>query len=311
MKILKTLLLLALLAVVCAGLNGCAFRRVMRYADAEKYTVGDAVLTGPVENVEIDWLSGSVRIGTHAEDTVLVTEENDRELPDDLRVHWWLDGVTLHIKFSASQARSRIDLGRKELTVTLPERAVLNSLAVNTASAKVSADILRAEDVSINTASGAVDAAAEAAYIRLDSTSGGISLRQSGDTEKLVIRTTSGAVDAQAERVERAELDSTSGGIRVSAGRVDDLSARTTSGAVDIRAAEAPRVGCAVNSTSGSVSLTLPENAGFAARVHTTSGSFHCDFPVRKDGGSYICGSGRCVLDLSTTSGGIRLYEYR
>lgn len=61
MKMLKTLLLLALLAVVCAGLNGCAFRRVMRYADAEKYTVGDAVLTGPVENVEIDWLSGSGR----------------------------------------------------------------------------------------------------------------------------------------------------------------------------------------------------------------------------------------------------------
>ena len=42
-------------------MNGCAFGRVMRYADAEKYTVGDAVLAGPVENVEIDWLCGSGR----------------------------------------------------------------------------------------------------------------------------------------------------------------------------------------------------------------------------------------------------------
>ena len=42
-------------------MNGRAFGRVMRYAGAEKYTVGDAVLTGPVKNVEIDWLSGSGR----------------------------------------------------------------------------------------------------------------------------------------------------------------------------------------------------------------------------------------------------------
>ena len=47
----------------------------------------------------------------------------------------------------------------------------------------------------------------------------------------------------------------------------------------------------------------LPEDADFTASVHSTSGDFESGFALRRDGGCYICGSGRADVRIETTSG--------
>ena len=74
---------------------------------------------------------------------MLLTERTDEGVPDEFRVHWWLDGATLHVKFAASGARmERYGGWRKELTLTLPETLALDDVEIRSASAEISAENL-------------------------------------------------------------------------------------------------------------------------------------------------------------------------
>ena len=298
----------ALAVLTIHGLTGCAARGLNTYPEGEKYSVGDAVFTEPIESIDVEWQSGSVRIATHAEDTVLLTEETGTILTDDLRVHWWQDGATLRVRFTASGARTELlGMHRKELTLTVPETAVFRNVSVDSASARVSADELASDVVSVSTASGAIDAVCEAQHILLDTASGSVSLRQTGFADEVNINTASGGIDARLERVEALHLNSTSGAVSAEADEVNALAVKTTSGRIDCRLHALSSGSAALSSTSGAVALTLPEDAGFLARVRTSSGRFQSDFAMRKDGELYHCGDGSADVDIETTSGSIDL----
>ena len=67
-------------------------------------------------------------------------------MPEELRVHWWLEGSTLHVRFAASGAKQRaFNSWRKELTLTVPETLSLDDIEIRTASATVAAEGLAAE----------------------------------------------------------------------------------------------------------------------------------------------------------------------
>ena len=93
---MKKLVTLLLLCTMAAALCGCSGGMV--YSDAEKYTAGGAELSGAVERLEIDWVSGSVVIRYHDEDTVLIEESTMAAQSAESLVHWWLDGTTLRVK---------------------------------------------------------------------------------------------------------------------------------------------------------------------------------------------------------------------
>ena len=61
-----------------------------------------------IENIEVDWQSGSVSIASHSESTFLLSEKTGDGISDDFRVHWWLEGTTLHVKYAASGASMQL-----------------------------------------------------------------------------------------------------------------------------------------------------------------------------------------------------------
>ncbi|MDO5322721.1 MAG: DUF4097 family beta strand repeat-containing protein [Clostridia bacterium] len=301
---------LAALALAAASmLTGCTDFRTSSYANADRYTAGDAEFTEKIEKIEIDWAGGSVNLVLHSGDTVLLTEAAEEGMPEELRVHWWLEGSTLHVQYAASGAKQRaFNSWRKELTLTVPEALSLDDIEIRTASATVAAEGLTAETLDISTASGSIrlDCAADA--IRLNSASGSVQLTQRDSAAEVCIETASGRIDAALGHVDAAELESASGRIALTAASLDSLSTKTTSGAIRCELEAAPST-CRLRSTSSDVALSLPEDADFTAKVSTTSGDFESDFALKKDGRNYICGSGSAGIEIDTTSGDVSIQK--
>lgn len=298
----KALATVLVLCVICT-LAGCV--KTPSYGNAALYHVGDAVICDAVERLDISWASGSIELGTYDENTILIREETDRTLPDDLRVHWYLDGATLRVQFAASGAFTPLgETGSKKLTVTLPAALWLSAAKVSAASAGVMANALHADDVSVSTASGNMHVQCMAQNIRLSSASGEVWLDQRGESATINVDTASGPIDAAIFRADKAAFKAASGRVLVAAEAIDRLSAETTSGPISCRLSGMPSEG-RFSSTSGSVMLALPEDAGFTARVNTTSGDFTSDFAMKRSGQTYACGNGAATIEVQTTSGDV------
>lgn len=301
------------IALCCLLLAGCGytssrslFGETFHYDHPERYTVGGASLTDPVKHLEIQWLTGHVEIQRSDGDRVEFEETADRQLSDDLTMRWWLDGETLHIKFCNT---GRWDIGnlQKTLTVTLPNDLPLESAKITTLSADIEAPELTVNEIDWSTTSGGMTA-------------------QLLDTEHIDARTISGTMDltsyADAKEV---EADSTSGSISLNLGIVEDLDVGTVSGKVQIAAVKSAQTeldstsgaialylkeasgACKIGSVSGAVTLALPENAQFAVEFKTVSGSFNSEIELRKDGNTYLAGSGQNRFEISTTSGSLEI----
>ena len=141
---MKKVIVLLFTAALCAALLcGCRMSvrpasglSSFRYDHAEQYTAGGAVLSDAVERVEIHWLSGSVAVEAHGEDTISFSEEANRKLTEDDCLYYRLDGTTLLIQFCRSGKWDLNDL-QKDLTVLLPEELLLKELEVNSVSAEL------------------------------------------------------------------------------------------------------------------------------------------------------------------------------
>ena len=310
MKRILAYIILAVIALAAMGtLTGCTALRAGAYANADRYTAGDAEFTEPIDRIEIDWASGSVRILSHPGSTVLLSEEAEADMPEELRVRWWLEGSTLHVKFAASGARQRLtDRWHKALTLRLPEALSLGDVEIRAASANIEAETVAAKEIDVSTASGDMNLRCAANAIRLNSASGDIHLDQLDSAGEVSIESASGRIDANLTHVDDVRLEAASGRIDLSAASVDSLSAKTASGDISCTFEAAPSE-CRLRAVSGEVTLSLPEDADFSARISTTSGDFESDFPLKKDGRSYVCGSGAAGIEIDTTSGDISIRQ--
>ena len=89
-------MLIAIALFAICGLTGCSYFGSVTYADSDKYTIGDAEITDKIENIEIDWPSGSVSVVSHSENMLTLSEKAEDDISDELRLHWWLEDTTLH-----------------------------------------------------------------------------------------------------------------------------------------------------------------------------------------------------------------------
>lgn len=236
-----------------------------------------------------------------------MSEKAKDSISEDLRVHWWLEGTTLHVKFAASGASLRwFNTGHKELTLTVPEALSFDNVVIRAASAEIEAVNLAAETLSVSTASGNMDINCAANTISLNSASGDIQLKQKDKAGEVSIDTASGRIDANLSRVDTASFESASGKIQVTAASVNSMSAKSTSGAVSCELEATPSE-CKLHAVSGDVTLNLPDDSDFTTNISTTSGDFKSDFALKKDGSTYICGSGSAHIDIETTSGDVAI----
>lgn len=255
----------------------------------------------------MDWSSGAVRVETYAGSTVRIAEHSSRSLPEELQVHWWLDGATLRIRFCASGQRLSLpDTAKKELTVSLPQELALESLTVDTAAADVTVAEAYADVLRVSTASGDMELSCAAKQIELNSASGSMALLASGSCESLAAHSASGRIKAELDSVEMLKCGSASGSIEIDAAAADFVYAESTSGKIVLALDKLAHEG-KVDSTSGKVTLQLPQDAGFTAKIRSNSGELHSDFAMKYDGESYVCGDGRTMLTIETTSGDIAL----
>ena len=237
------------------------------YADAEKYTAGDGEIPADIRSLSIDWPEGAVRIAYHESNTVVIHEETEKELREEDRVHWYLDGDVLRIHYVRSGKMNTWNL-RKDLTVTLPNDKALESGVLRTVSGQLLIPSLTAEHLEMYSVSGDIRAEGlKAKALKAESVSGCITLRTE-DAEEIAADTTSGSI--------ALELTGSIGQVRL-------------------------------NSVSGTIAAALPEQPGFTARISTVSGRTENELPMVRKGEEYTCGDGSGRVEIATVSGGIQI----
>lgn len=262
-----------------------------RYNDADKYLTGEAEITETVENIEIDWIGGSINVSYYDKDAVSFFEESVHVLNDDTRVHYMLDGTTLRIKFCKSGILN-IDDSAKNLTVHIPESLSLKNLNIDGISAEVNADEIRADKIYVSTVSG------------------GIHLTGCRITDKADLDSISGSINADiTESVKTLNCSSVSGEIDIHAREIVCFSADTASGDVYLSSEAAPQE-LNIDTVSGKAYLQLPENSDFSLETDTVSGDFSSDIPCKGKDGNYIFGNGDGEYEIDTISGDINIAAY-
>lgn len=117
----------------------------------DDYIVGEGEITGRIDNIDVDWISGLVEIGYWDGATIKFYEECSETLPADQTLCWYQYGHTLRIRHGKN-GRVAHD---KALHVLLPQGSIFEDLEVNTTSADVICDI-DCDEVDIETTSGKV-----------------------------------------------------------------------------------------------------------------------------------------------------------
>ena len=295
------------------------------YANADKYTVGNAEITSPVENLDIDWVAGKVNIEYHSGSGISLSETANRNISEDEKLRWWLDGKTLRIQYAKPMLTVFNNL-KKTLTVSLPEGITFTSADIDTTSADVNVPAMTADEIRFDTTSGDVNAVITAKKLSASSTSGELTIRQDSDINAASFSTTSGNVSFTVRSADSISIGSTSGDITLTAsGNVGLLSLDSTSGSIkpdiaavnkavfsatsgDIVAKLTSFSDLNVDVTSGDVTLKLAEAAGFTLDLDARPSKLNSGLALVKKGDEqYVYGDGSARLRVSTTSGDVHI----
>ena len=299
------ILCIAIVLVTVLCVTGCSFHSLLSYSDAEKYTAGSTSISDKVESIDIDWISGNVNLVTCSDTSLSVKEETDSSADEALRVHWWLDGTTLRIKYSKSGVRTNLfGTLKKDLTISIPESASISDITVNSVAAGVKTDKITSDKLMIKTASGNVDSLCTAKEITIKSASGSIVLNQTGNSEQITAETASGKIESTIENTGKGEFRSASGKIGISAKKISELYSNAVSGNITLKLDTAPN-NCSLRTVSGDINLDFSKEVGFTASTETLSGKFSSDLAMKTQAGKYIYGDGSADLFFKTTSGNI------
>ena len=316
---------IVLIAAVLISLKDVFALTGYHYENADRYTAGGSEITGTVRSLDIDWISGRVRLTSSSGNTVSISETSDKPISGDFQLRWLLDGDTLRIRYAKAGFRQAGLTGQqKELLVTLPEGIELKDVKIAATSADLMIPSLQADSLKLTTTSGNITAAVSAGTISTASTSGDLDLTVLADARDIRSTSTSGRIRIEGKNASLLEAVSTSGSIGITAGNIGEFRTTSTSGAVqaDLAAADDGQLTSTsgsiavtarafrqlkVSATSGSVAAWLPAEPGFTANVKTTSGRFEYGLALSRSGSDYVCGDGSGSVSIHTTSGNVRI----
>ncbi|MBR3525039.1 MAG: DUF4097 family beta strand repeat protein [Lachnospiraceae bacterium] len=289
MNTLTKILILVSAAALSLFFGGCAFPSVTNYIydDAQNYTPGDRDFSEKIESIDIDYLSGDITL-VESDTTQITLRETSRiQLDDSRKVHSWVDGSTLHIRYCASAKRLDLNDLDKKLTVTIPRDTELT--------------LLKAE-----LTSGDIDAGCIAKDINVSVTSGNVRIDQHGYSDTIRIDATSGDIELSAEAADKTDLKATSGNITVTADSITSLRSDATSGNGSFRFLNLPELS-EIEVTSGDITVYIPQDADLTAQIETSSGDLYSDIEFTKNEDSYTCGNGKKRMKIDTSSGDVSL----
>jgi len=285
-RILKKLLSAALMGGLLFALTGCSLPR-FNYGStgSSLYFAGDASVGGKVENLDVNWASGSVTVVTGDVDSVEIEEVCSKELSDEERVHWRVEGDTLYVQFAKPGLSVTTGVGEKKLTITIPQSIKLKEVEIDAASADITCEGTAAEKFELDTASGNITLSAKAEEIHAETASGTITV--SAEASEFQLESSSGAILLeQSGTAKKIGIDSASGKIRASVDAVSEME---------------------IDSASGEVELTVPDTLGFTLELDIASGNFESEIALTVNGERYIAGNGKAKFSIDTSSGNVKL----
>lgn len=257
------------------------------YANADAYSVGNASISETVNELSVNWISGSVRIEAYDGSTVEISESPVSD--DDDRLRYLTENGKLTIQYRKSGFTIGIfKSGKKDLTIRIPQQAAenLKNVNIDVVSAKISATGL-----------------AITGHCKISTVSGAVNVEQLG-AQELECDTVSGSLTANDIKLYELDVDTVSGDCEIT-GAVKQADFNSTSGQFRLNSTVMPEK-VETDTVSGDVILKIPEG-GFTAEHDSISGDFDCDLPLSSKGGKHIYGDGSAEFSFDSTSGDIKI----
>ncbi|MBR3247076.1 MAG: DUF4097 family beta strand repeat protein [Clostridiales bacterium] len=343
---------MALIVPSALCLTACSFGLFntfsYQYENAEKYTAGDREIDDKITKINIDYISGNVKVKGTDTDSVTVEETANTELDSDHQVHTWVDGDTLYVRYCVSTKSINFNKIEKSLEITIPEAQELDDFVIEVSSGNIDLDGFTTENLNSHASSGNMNIDCSATVIELKSSSGNVGLTQNGNSDSLKIKassgniviiqngdcksfdidsssgkinieqqgtvgqakihSSSGGVTAAMGTVNTLNVDVSSGGIKLDADEIKDLTTKASSGHSDISLRKAPETS-KINCSSGGIDVSIPEDSDITVHVKISSGEFNYELPFTKDGKDYINGNGTNDMEINCSSGNVGFHK--
>ncbi len=245
--------------------------------DDTGYEVGSgSVFASDIEQIDLDWIDGSVELVSCQDDFISLTEDSPLQLTEESLLRWRVseDGRTLTVKYrKPSWFFGNAQNKQKRLILRVPERMLetMDSIKIKAVSSSVTADGIRAQSLTVENRLGKTELTdCVCVDLSLSSTAGELSFE--------------GAVAGAASLVSR-------------------------SGDVTLRTAVMPTV--LEVTTAKEVELFLPRDAVFALKWETKKDlAPTIDHPYRKEGALYLVGDGETRASVTVTDAERLLVSY-
>lgn len=230
----------------------------------------DTFSPAEIREIEIEWVAGEILIQPGSSDLITVKEDGVTE--DKYAMILRRVDDTLKIQFCDENTFSffgihSTDVISKDLTITVPQDWVCESLEIDAASATVEVNDMVIREVNFDGASGVCE------------------------FENCI--------------VEEIDLDTASGNIKF-VGELSILDCDAASADVYAVIHSIPRR-LDLDMMSGDLDLTLPETAGFSLAMDTMNGDFESEFETTMKNGNYVYGDGYCRINVDALSGDVTI----
>ena len=269
-----------LLALVFAGILLCSVFAVNIYdgvinehfiQSSQNYISESSgtVSAASVNNIRIEWVSGSVTVIPGDVDNIRFSETGS--FPDAQKMVWKQSGDTLVIQFSKPAVNGfgiHLTLS-KDLTVTVPKDWICSELEIDSVSAEIKVTDLPVKEFDL--------------------------VNVSGNCEIMGCSANS------------FSAETVSGTVRFE-GTLQELDFETVSASCTAVLAENPKK-IDMNAVSGDLILVLPENSGFTLDLDSVSGDFISDFATTSSKDRHTCGDGACKITAESVSGDIKIQK--
>ena len=298
------------------------------YENGDKYTAGDREITEKITAINIDYVSGDVKLQGTESDKVTIAETSNKELSEEQKVHTWVDGSTLYVRYCKSSKNLSFFQIEKNLNITIPGSQDLDNMIVHISSgnadfsgftsktihAKSSSGNVTmncsGSDIVIKASSGkvALTEDGDAKSIDISSSSGTVNVDQKGSVDSVKIHSSSGSVTAALGKVGAFDVHVSSGKINVEAEEINDLKSSSSSGKNEYKLGKAPAT-ADIHSSSGGVKVYIPEDSDITVKPHLSSGEFNYELPFTKNGKEYVCGNGSNEMTIKVSSGDVDILK--
>ena len=268
------------------------------------------LFSSSIDTIDIDYMSGDIDLKCDTTDTVTIKETTNKSVDEKMKVHSWVDGTTLYIRFCASSKGLDFNDIEKKLELTLPADVTLSDLIINVSSGDVTAKGFTANSVETSSSSGGVALDCTSKDIKMEASSGGLSLSQHGDSDNISLVASSGSIKADVENADMMDITVSSGDVDFSGTKVKDFEFVASSGEGKFTFAEAPE-NSEFTASSGDIDIYVPEKSDLTVISEHSSGDFDYDLSFEKNGDKYVCGSGTNKMSVTTSSGDAKIKKLK